>query len=276
MEVRGGGGSSTQALTIDSKATQRLVRGSPPVETGVQQDRRWQEIYRRSDSNIDTGIFFDFSDGVSFWTRATCSGSVCVHRYPTSGDTETNDLSSGASFFPGTTFVTRWGITLEYINRSDWLSLASALDHSTFNSHIYRDVLDGVSYSQRLGSVYGDSTGSPPSFSGTWRGLMTSAITGNDDLLQGEVLLRYSSSELGESISVTFDNIKNVSKNRDYRTRSNVVFGSVPVKNDGTFLHVSPNGNKIQGAFYGGKHEEASGVFEYAEMLGAFGTKKSR
>ena len=273
----GGGTSSpspSQPSTLNA-AAQRLVGGSPPVETGAEQNRRAQGLVPRSDSLVYTKIYVDEDDpnirDVEFVAR--CSRTTCaVTRL--NGEIITIDLFVG-SFRIGDTLLTRNGITIALITEDGQKEIGSTLHDSAFSSYYTRDSAEPSEYSIRAGHAYGDSTGSAPSVGGTWRGMMTAVTTENDDLLLGDAVLRYSVSESGELLNAEFSNIVNYSRNRAYSKWPNVVFVNVPVRSDGTFNYGRTN-TKIQGAFYGEDHAEATGIFEFSEMFGTFGTKRAR
>ena len=276
-----GGGTSSPTPSQPSTpnaAAQRLVDGSPPIETAAEQDIRARELFPRSDSLFHTEAAYDFdnADSRDYLTDVECSGSRCVHSFPSfsGGGTATIDLSSG-SFRVGETLLTRNGITIELVTEDDREEIGSTLHDSAFESGYVRDNVEPA-VSIRASDAFGDLTGSATSVSGTWRGMMTAVTTENDDLLLGDAVLRYSASESGGSLSAEFSNIVNFSRNRAYVQRSNVVFSNVPIRSDGTFNRSSSSFSKIQGAFYGDDHAEATGIFEYLEMLGAFGTKRTR
>ena len=271
-----GGGGLTSSSSPSQPSTQRLVGGSPPVETRAEQDRRARGLVPRSDSLVHTTAYVDEDDPNIRDEElvARCSGTTCLIIFE-SGETITADLSAG-SFRIGDPLLTRNGITIALITEDGQKEIGSTLHDSAFASE--HDRYDDVNYpfSARGSTAYGDLTGSAPSVSGIWRGMMTAVTTENDDLLLGDAVLRYSASESGELLSAEFSNIVNYSRNRAYAQRSNVVFSNVPVRSDGTFNRSSSSFSKIQGAFYGNAHAEAGGVFEYSEMLGAFGTKRAR
>jgi len=275
----GGGGASSPSPSQPStpnSAVQRLVGGSPPVETAAEQDRRARKLLPRSDSLVSTAVYLDYDDaGIRDDKSVTiCSGSTCRITY-SDGLTMTVDTSSG-SYRIGDTLLTRNGITIALLTQDDREDIGSTLHNSAFSSYYARDRGEPSEFSIRASNAYGDSTGSAPSVGGTWRGMMTAVTTENDDLLLGDAVLRYSASESGELLSAEFSNIVNYSRNRAYAQRSNVVFSNVPIRSDGTFNRSSSSFSKIQGAFYGNAHAEATGIFEYLEMLGAFGTKRTR
>ena len=269
-----GGGGGTSSPSPSQPSTQRLVGGSPPVETGAEQNRRAQELLPRSDSLVMTAGYIDYDDaGIRDEELVTrCSGTTCLITSLSDGRTLTVDTSA-ASFVPGTALLTRNGITIGLLTQDNGEIIGSTLHNSAFASENDRT---GGDVSVKGSSAYGDSTGSAPSVSGIWRGMMTAVTKENDDLLLGDAVLRYSVSATGGSLSAEFSNLVNYSRNRAYARRPNVVFSNVPVRSDGTFYRSSNSYSKIQGAFYGDDHAEATGIFEYLEMLGAFGTKRSR
>ena len=271
-----GGGGGTSSSSPSQPSTQRLVGGSPPVETRAEQDRRARGLVPRSDSLVHTTAYVDEDDPNIRDEElvARCSGTTCLMIFE-SGETITADLSAG-SFRIGDPLLTRNGITIALLTQDDREDIGSTLHNSAFNSYYTRDRGEPSEFSIRASNAYGDTTGSAPSVGGTWRGMMTAVTTENDDLLLGDAVLRYSASESGELLSAEFSNIVNYSRNRAYAQTPNVVFVNVPVRSDGTFYRSSASYTKIQGAFYGNAHAEATGIFEYLEMLGAFGTKRAR
>ena len=294
----GGGGtsspSSSQPSTPNS-AVQRLVGGSPPVETAAEQDRRSRGLVPRADSYITAVRHVNYNDPDirNYYTSVSCSRLVCTETFP-DGDTLTEDLGSSAVTFEiGTTILTRNGITIEVFLEEESLGyekLGAALDDSFFQSGY--ESRDNYPLLGNLGGrakavitsshVYGERTSIggeyvAPSVSGTWRGMMTAVTTQNHDLLLGDAVLQYSVSATGGSLSAEFSNIVNYSRNRAYAERSNVVFVNVPVRSDGTFNRIGSDYSKIHGAFYGDDHAEATGIIELRnEFLGAFGTKRAR
>lgn len=252
---------------IDPIAAQRLTGGTSPTETAGELDDRDREIFRRSDSRVDTAIYFDFNDATrqDIVTVPNCSMSICEHRYP--GGTFRTDLLSG-TFVPSTPILTRNGITIYSIFRSEGVQIGSGLHNSIFRSGIY---VDDIS-KERSSGTYGDLSGSKPPINGIWRGMMSGVLADSDDLLLGDAELTYSVLGSGETLRADFTNIANVTRNRAH-TRPNVRFRPVPVSSDGTFNRRNSN-SRIQGGFYGAAHSEVTGVFEHGGILGAFGTKR--
>ena len=290
--------STPSPATVSLTQLQRLVGGSPPVETAAAQNRRGRAMHSRFDSRLDTAIMFDYvndlyQDALSY---VHCSGTSCRHQFPNADwlNPITLDLSD-PEYLIGETLLTRNGITIErnsYLDDDgDPVDVIGAILHNSWfaSGHIN---LESVTYplAIRYSSAVGDLTGSRPSVTGTWRGMATAVNKQNNDLWLGDAELEYSVSISGSgSMQATFGSFVNVSKGRA-ETPLAVYFQNFRVQSDGTFydLHSSryPRGNKIQGAFYGSDHAEAAGTFErdnvptvsgdLVDLLGAFGTKRAR
>ena len=97
--------------------------------------------------------------------------------------------------------------------------------------------------------------------SGTFRG----------NRLQGDAVLTYFGGGVN-TLDAAFTNIRDLDRGVSYST-TNVRFGNIPVRADGTYRR-GIIGNRIQGGFYGPGHVEAAGVFEQADIVGAFGAKR--
>ena len=279
-----------QLRTTDFPAVRRDLGGSLPVETAEEQDRRARQLVPRSDSYLRTATYIDFyeasapADSVA---PARCSGTRCVITF-SNGNTATSDLSS-SNFLIGYTLLTLNGITIEAHNTADVESgqsyhaaqIGSTLNDSAFFSSF--DYLlandDYYGYSIRDSLAYGDRTGSAPSVSGTWRGMMTAVDKRYDLLMLGDAELRYSVSQSGGSLEAEFGAntpiLSATKRNGVYHILPEIVFSNVQVRSDGTF-NGGRQGDSIQGAFYGNAHAEATGVFESSVLLGAFGTKRAR
>lgn len=250
-------------------ALQRLVGGTAPTETADEQDVRSRDIFSRSDYRIDTGWYVDVHDASvqDYKTTVQCSGRACEHSGP--GWSQSFGLEGWSNRNIGTTILTRNGITIaSYLHSSGSRYVSSTLNDSVFVSNFQLR-----SDSRVRGSLaWGDLSGSEPSVSGVWRGMMSGVLAESDDLLLGDATLQYSASGSGGSLDAQFTNIVNITRNRAH-TLSSAEFANVQVGSDGTFDYGNPN-NKIHGGFYGSTHSEATGIFEFGGILGAFGTKR--
>ena len=93
----------------------------------------------------------------------------------------------------------------------------------------------------------------------------------NGDRLIGTAALNYDMSA-GGGLDVTFSGIENVDEGRAHTTPA-VIFDDVPIGPGGAF-EAGTVGDRIQGGFYGPAHVEAAGIFERADIVGAFGAKR--
>ena len=92
--------------------------------------------------------------------------------------------------------------------------------------------------------------------------------TGRADRLVGTAALNVAL-DTAESVDVAFSGIKNIDRGAAHTTET-LLFEDVPIDSRGTFA-AGLSGNRIQGGFYGPGHREAAGVFEQANIIGAFG-----
>ena len=133
---------------------------------------------------------------------------------------------------------------------------------------------DDIKINFGYGLAWGDLTGSRPTGSATWLGLMVGTPATGDNLgdrLQGDAALNYDMSA-GGGLDVAFSSIKNIDRGTAHTT-STVLFTDVPISSSGTF-EAGLVGNRIQGGFYGPDHIEAAGIFEQSNIVGAFGAKR--
>ena len=98
-------------------------------------------------------------------------------------------------------------------------------------------------------------------------------VAGDDtgDRLIGTAALNYNMSA-GSGLDVAFSGIENIDKGPAHSTET-VIFPDVPIGPGETFK-AGVASDRIQGEFYGPAHDEADGIFERADMVGAFGAKR--
>ena len=210
----------------------------------------------------------------TYTARTQCSDLRCSVSEPTLGLYTTihiSDLtaSSGSTDATGT----KYGITLMRQEDEDFGGFGAWMEHSGFAVQEEHYVVEGISISGAYGIAGGDRTGTAPTGSATWRGLMVGGIaTGSNsgEGLQGDAILTYSLG--GGSLDARFSNIKNLDRFAAHSTPE-VQFNNVPVSSHGTF-QAGLTGNRIQGGFYGPGHAEAAGIFEQSNIIGAFGAKR--
>ena len=269
----GGGGLRPSASEIRT-----LTGASAPVETPAAQGARAPAIVQRADSVIISTIYGDTSHPAlpEFRIEAQCTGIECTLTEPTTGFTDTLSLSDFELVAVETEAIgTRHGITVmsasgrdmdgEYLNYGAWMH------HGGFTIEVAHLEVEDLAVGVRQAFAGGDLTGSAPTGSATWLGVMVGTpATGSrrGDRLQGVAALNYDL-EAGGGLDIAFSSIKNIDRNAAHSTAT-VLFADVPIDSGGTFQAGFP-GNRVQGGFYGPDHVEAAGVFEQSNIVGAFG-----
>ena len=272
-----GGGSGTSSL--DAGAVRAQTGLSAPLETVEAQWSRSASILSRADSLVMSSVSGETSHSElpTYRLRARCSGTRCTFTAPRTGISQTIYLSDfEVVSLPTQAIGSLHGITLfsgagENMG-SDLSTLGAWMNHSAFAVQTHRRTVDGIRVDTRYGQAGGDLTGNRPG-SATWLGLMVGTpATGNHrgDRLQGVAALNYN---LGiNELDVAFSSIENLDRGTAHSTRT-VQFEGLHIASGGTFA-AGLTGNRIQGAFYGPAHVEAAGVFEQANIVGAFGAKR--
>ena len=206
--------------------------------------------------------------------RARCTETRCDLYDPTIGYNNSLHLTDlDLSDVPKAAVGTRHGVTLMSWSESDYTAYGAWIKHGGFAVVTEDYVVDDVRIDVRYGFAGGDLTGTRPTGSATWLGLMVGTpATGahRGDRLQGDAALNYDMDAGG--LDVGFSSIKNIDRGRAHSTPT-VLFTDVPISSRGTF-QAGVTGNRIQGGFYGPGHVEAAGVFERANIVGAFEAKR--
>ena len=274
-----GGGSTSTGPALDRIRT--LTGTATPAETVGDQAARAPGIVSRADSLIVSTIHGETSSPQFpvFSLRASCSGTACTFGEPTTGYLDTLRLSD-LEFVSGNDepVGTKHGITLirssgQQYDGTEYRALGGWMEHSGFAAQTERLTFEGVRVDGRYGMAGGDLTGSRPSGSATWYGLMVGtpvAGEGRGDRLQGDASLTYNMAS--RMLGAAFTNIRNIDRLRAHSVPA-VRFTDVSVDARGTF-QAGATGNRIQGGFYGPGHAEATGVFEQSNIVGAFGAKR--
>ena len=271
----GGGGdrSSGPASFPTSSSIQDLTNSQPPQETPANVSSRLAGVISRMDS-LFASTWFEQPREPSASTlsvRSSCDGTTCRFEPQTGGSAsfDRNDIE----YDPTTnkTVLSKHGITMTRAGAS----YGSLMDHSVFS--IFSDdngMLEANAW-RRFSYAGGALTGSRPSASATWHGIMVGvpiAAPGRNNFLQGDAILTYDFS--GSSLDASFTNIKDITRNRAHSVPS-VQFPDVPVASSGTFqFQDGTTGNRIQGGFYGPGHPETAGTFERSGIVGSFGVKR--
>ena len=211
-----------------------------------------------------------------FRIQASCSGTRCTLRESSTGVSDTVRLSD-LQLLQGqaSAVISKYGITTIWESAAGVDSYYSWMDHAGFAVQTERNSVAGVRYDVRYGLAGGDLAGTRPSdIRGTWRGLMvgtprSGTLRGNR--LQGDAELTYTGGGAA-TLDAAFTNIRNLDRGASHSTTS-ARFDAIPVSANGTYRS-GFTGNRIQGGFYGPGHVEAAGVFEQADIVGAFGAKR--
>ena len=280
LSACGGGGNGTSPITNPSDA--RALTGlSAPAESPAAQDARAPGIVSRADSLIISTAYgnTNHADLPQFRILARCSGISCTYTEPTTGYYERVTISD-FGFLAGSAQAigTQYGITLVDETGSyqgaDYSSLGAWMDHAGFAVQSISGEEQNVELTLRRSLAGGDLTGRRLAGSATWLGVMVGTpATGNGrgNRLVGTAALNYDTSASG-GLDVAFSSIKDLDRNRSHTT-TEVIFSDVPISSRGTFA-AGLTGNRIQGGFCGPGHAEAAGIFEQANIVGAFGAER--
>ena len=203
-------------------------------------------------------------------------------------DFEFADRTDDHRFFTGSGGVKMADVRGRYEEAglaTDFKNLGGWLDYNAFaveSSRIVSAVSDGVDLA---GTVFnwaysiGDATGTTPAFgNATWTGTMvgsdTSSLANRSNRVRGDATLSFNLSR--SDIDVAFTNIHDIDAEHRY---DNITWQNVPVA-AGHFaifaerLRPEIARDFIDGRFYGPNHEEAGGIFESNNIVGAFGAKR--
>ena len=282
-----GGGSGLP--TVDPSSTQSLTGLQPPGFSDSEIVPIVNQLLASADAILvsdvavgqgqDAGVFYTYCD-----TKTVCVTEL-GDGYTVSWDVrDTRDIGLDRSLnYSGV--GEKYGVSLaQGQGRSEFsgipvsaTSYGAWLDHSAFILSLERITggtlagvdLSGVTvgYSQSVG----DDSGTRPSGSATWRGIMvggTGDIAGDIDVIQGDATVTY---DIGrDDLDVYFTNVYNL----DTRARfMDLRWLDLSVDADGSFYQLTA-AREIHGRFYGPSHAEVGGIFTHPEAIGAFGAKR--
>ena len=258
------------------ESIRELTELAPPAETAAAQTARGPGIVSRADSLVMSTWHGETSHAQVPTLRisARCARTRCDLYEPTIGfNISIHSTDLDLSDVPKAAVGTKHGVTLMSWSDSDYTAYGAWMEHGGFAVGTGSYVIEDVRIELRYGFAGGDLTGTRPTGSATWLGLMVGTpATGNarGDRLQGIAALNYDMDAGG--LDIGFSSIKNVDRGVAHSTPV-VTFDGLAIASDGTF-QAGATGNRIQGGFYGPGHVEAAGVFEQANIVGAFGAKR--
>lgn len=262
-----------------------------PFETAAEQRARSVDIAARSDTLVASTVYGDIETNLppgilpeSIVAPSVCSVSVeaqCIASEPTTGASLTLSLGSFVrnlepDLDSHEAVLTRNGITLTeglggrygptYRQYGAWMNHAGfyVLTGAREEAEIFGDI---ISVTLRGTAAGGDLSGTRPSESATWNGLMTGTTATEGGILTGDAMLTYDMAS--HTLDASFTNITDVDRDAAH-TVNEVSFLDVPVAADGSFDDGS-TGNLVRGGFTGPTHDEGFGVFEQKGVVGAFG-----
>lgn len=201
----GGGGDNNTAISSplpDAARVRALTGSQPPAETAADQSARIAGIIARADSLIYSTLFAETSDPdiPTLEFRASCSGTRCTLREPTTGASFSRSLSDlGGSGSGGQsqvrTVLTKNGITTREGRDAERESYGAWMQHAFFEVAGGQSVTEeGVRIAGWFGRALGDLTDAGPDVTAQWHGLMVgtpSRGTLRGNTLQGDAALTY-------------------------------------------------------------------------------------
>ena len=165
--------------------------------------------------------------------------------------------------------TTSFGLSVDAESYGAWLShSAFTFDIETIRSGSIGGVdLSGLQLG--VGASIGNDTGSRPTGSATWRGVMVGATDiNNPQFIRGDATLVYDAGRNDLDVSFTgIYNLGTAARLQDLR------WSDLAVDSSGSFGQETSARN-IEGRFYGPGHSEVGGVFTHPQAVGAFGARR--
>ena len=259
----------------------------PPPQNGMEPGDRGRDIRQRADSFLSTTFYAetDHPDLPTVVVPMSCSGTSCSGLLPGTDEVDDYDLAGlGIEDEVDTLLATRNGVAVlfgawtENNGASSFRGWGGWMEHSAFEVETGTTVedIDGANtrISFRYGMAGGDLTGSAPTGSATWRGVMIGTpATGDrkDNRLVGDAALTFDLT--ATTLDAVFTSIVDMDRAGAPHSVASVQFSDVPVSGSGEYSAGS-TGDRISGGFSGPNHAETAGVFEQSNIVGAFGAKQ--
>ena len=199
--------------------------------------------------------------------ETTCSGRRCHAYEPVTGLATEWDLATGLSRTSSygqvrehrgvslANFTDRWvwyGTPVNVRGYGAWM------DYNAFDVGVAQIGSGPLAGAQGAAATsVGNSTGSRPTGSATWHGIMIGGtdINNRPEALQGDATVQYDMAR--NVVHVSFTDVRNIDAGQEFR---NMGWSEVPVSSDGSFGR-SGISDEIDGTFYGPNHAEVGGVF---------------
>ena len=266
----GGGGGSSSPTTM------------PPVEPPTPpRDIRAEvsAIYAEADTILMSDVPITFQ-GNYLLGDTVCSGRRCETYEPVTGLALESDLALGLS--PTSSYgqvSERRSVSLANFT-DQWVWYDAPINVRGYGGWMEFNAFDvGVAHvgsgplagaQGAAATSVGNNTGSRPTGSATWHGVMIGGtdINNRPEALQGDATVQY---EMARNVvDVSFTNIRNIDAGQQFH---NMGWSDVPVGSDGSFGR-SGVSDEIEGTFYGPNHAEVGGVFIERTAVGSFGAKR--
>ena len=279
----GGGDSGPRVPTVDPRTAQSVTGTEPPSFTDAEILPSYLAVYTAADSLTVSDVPISYQRQDLLW-ETTCGKSTCSSYEPFTGLSATWNLSVGS--LQGVAYSAvgeKHGVKLAQARENFELAgfrLAGSgyggwMNYNTFDINYAQGTGEGLDGPVHLAvaTSAGNDTGSRPTGSATWIGLMLGGtnLVGGGDALQGDARIVY---DLGRNVlDAAFTDIYNLDT-----VQRHVVPGmrwsGVSVGSDGSFRQDVSSVNSIIGRFYGPNHAEVGGVFHHPTAIGAFGAGK--
>jgi len=246
--------------------------GKRPAVSQDETQERIDELIQADPAFLGSEVFIIYEGG-----RETTGSAVCTsERCTIDGQDTTLEALLGADGFAHAT--TRRGVDLgrgslmhfegEIRRWGGWLHKSAFAVHSG----ILTDGEPGTPYYVEENIIHAYSVGNPSGTnpaagSATWTGMMvgadTSGTASTGNFVQGDAAVTVSFA--AETVDVIFDSITDLSTGVSH---PDLEWTDLALT-DGEF-----DGGTIEGRFYGAEHGEVGGIFERANLLGAFGASR--
>ena len=260
-----------------------MTETQPPSFTHAEILPAYLAVYTAADSLIVTDVPISYQDQ-DLSAETTCSKSTCRSYESFTGISAEWDLSVGG--LQGVTYSAvgeKHGVRLAQARQSYELAgirfagsgYGGWMNYNTFDINYAQGTGVGLEgpVEMSVATSAGNDTGSRPTGSATWIGLMLGGtdINGRAQALQGDARIVY---DLGRNVlDAAFTDIYNLVTVQKHVV-SELRWSGVSVASDGSFTQDVGSVNNIIGRFYGPGHAEVGGVFHHPTAIGSFGAKR--